>query len=99
MGLSFIIIFYTIFKSTLCLTVKASLAVSKMKYALLWISSLALAYCATHAPSTTMDPTEMRMKYLENSVETLARQTMLQQLFVDERTRSDGDSGKRTYEI
>lgn len=27
MGLSFIIIFYTIFKSTLCLTVKASLAV------------------------------------------------------------------------
>lgn len=39
------------------------------------------------------------MKYLENSVETLARQTMLQQLFVDERTRSDGDSGKRAYEI
>lgn len=42
-----------------------------------------------------MDPKEMRMKYLENSVETLARQTMLQQLFVDERTRSDGDSGEQ----
>lgn len=100
MGLSFIIIFLLDLQiNNLPYCIKASLAVSKMKYALLWISSLALAYCATHAPSTTMDPTEMRMKYLENSVETLARQTMLQQLFVDERTRSDGDSGKRAYEI
>ena len=69
-----------------------------MKGLLLWISSLALVYCATHAPSTTMDPVEARMKYLENSVETLARQTMLQQLFVDERTRSEGDSGERERE-
>lgn len=61
------------------------------------VSLFAAAFCATHAPATTVDPQEARMKYLENSLENLARQTMLQQLFVDERARSDGDSGEHSY--
>jgi hypothetical protein len=34
------------------------------------------------------------MRKLESSLEGLARQLMMQQLFVEERIRSDGDSGQ-----
>ncbi|XP_062607699.1 uncharacterized protein LOC134269504 [Saccostrea cucullata] len=66
-----------------------------MKCIIPLISLFAAALCATQAPTTTLDPNsnEARMKYIEAHLENLARQTMLQQLFVDERTRSDGDSG------
>jgi len=47
----------------------------------------------THAPTTTPAPTDERLKKLEEVTEQLARQLMLQQLYVEERTRSDGDSG------
>jgi len=47
----------------------------------------------THAPTTTPLPTDVRVKQLEEVTEQLARQLMLQQLYVEERTRSDGDSG------
>ncbi|XP_060067958.1 uncharacterized protein LOC132548153 [Ylistrum balloti] len=52
----------------------------------------------THAPTTpapTLDPTsdKGRIQKLENELEALTRQVMLQQLFVEERIRSDGDSG------
>lgn len=51
----------------------------------------------TTVPTTTLDPhsDEARIRKLESSLESLARQLMLQQLFVEERIRSDGDSGKK----
>ena len=52
----------------------------------------------TTVPTTTLDPNsdEARMLRLESGIENLAKQLMMQQLFVEERIRSDGDSGKHT---
>ena len=47
----------------------------------------------THAPTTTPAPDAVRLQKLEQVSEQLARQLMLQQLYVEERTRSEGDSG------
>jgi len=58
---------------------------------------LAVALCANAAhvthPTTTPAPDAERLKKLEMVTEQLARQLMLQQLYVEEKTRSDGDSG------
>ena len=60
---------------------------------------LAGALCAngavhrTHAPTTTPAPDAERLKKLEQVTEQLARQLMLQQLYVEETGRSEGDSG------
>merc|ERR1711860_164322 len=50
---------------------------------------------ATTQPPTTLDPRsdKERIAKLESTLTGLARQVMLQQLFVEERIRSDGDSG------
>lgn len=52
-------------------------------------------HAPTMAPPPTLDPTSDagRIQKLEHDLEALARQVMLQQLFVEERIRSDGDSG------
>ena len=47
----------------------------------------------TRAPTTTPAPDAVRLQKLEQVSEQLARQLMLQQLYVEERTRSEGDSG------
>uniref|UniRef100_A0A8W8KAP3 Uncharacterized protein n=5 Tax=Magallana gigas TaxID=29159 RepID=A0A8W8KAP3_MAGGI len=58
-------------------------------------SILAAHHHHTTIPTTTLDPNsdEARMLRLEGGIENLARQLMMQQLFVEERIRSDGDSG------
>lgn len=58
-------------------------------------SILAAHHHHTTIPTTTLDPNsdEARMQRLEGGIENLARQLMMQQLFVEERIRSDGDSG------
>ena len=47
----------------------------------------------THAPTSTLDELKKQVDYLEKVIGGLSRQMMLQQLFVEERIRSDGDSG------
>lgn len=61
-------------------------------------SILAAHHHHTTIPTTTLDPNsdEARMLRLEGGIENLARQLMMQQLFVEERIRSDGDSGIET---
>ena len=44
-------------------------------------------------PSNAVDELKKQVDYLEKIVGGMARQMMLQQLFVEERIRSDGDSG------
>ena len=44
-------------------------------------------------PSNEVDELKKQVDYLEKVVGGMARQMMLQQLFVEERIRSDGDSG------
>lgn len=58
-------------------------------------SILAAQHHHTTIPTNTLDPNsdEARMQRLKGGVENLARQLMMQQLFVEERIRSDGDSG------
>jgi len=46
-----------------------------------------------HGPTTTPAPDAVRLEKLEKVTEQLARQLMLQQLYVEERARSDGGSG------
>ncbi|XP_069120384.1 uncharacterized protein [Argopecten irradians] len=52
-------------------------------------------HAATTPPPPTPDPRsdKARIQQLEEQLESLTRQVMLQQLFVEERIRSDGDSG------
>ncbi|XP_033732863.1 uncharacterized protein LOC117322199 [Pecten maximus] len=52
-------------------------------------------HATTTPPPPTLDPLsdKARIQKLEQELESLTRQVMLQQLFVEERIRSDGDSG------
>ncbi|XP_021358878.1 uncharacterized protein LOC110453945 [Mizuhopecten yessoensis] len=54
------------------------------------------ADCGTQAPTTpttTMNPMDVQMGDIRQTVEGLSRQMVMQQLGVEERIRSDGDSG------
>ena len=57
--------------------------------------SVASAASPTHAPTQTPQMSELKKQvdYLEKVIGGMSRQMMLQQLFVEERIRSDGDSG------
>ena len=65
-------------------------------------AAFAARHHATHAPTTTVDPKteagrlhalETMFSRFQQQLETVTRQLLLQQLYVDERTRSEGDSG------
>ncbi|XP_060071511.1 uncharacterized protein LOC132551387 [Ylistrum balloti] len=52
--------------------------------------------CATHAPTTpttTMNPMDVQLADMKQTLEGISRQMVMQQLGVEERIRSDGDSG------
>lgn len=59
------------------------------------------SYSAAHShhtprpttPTTTMNPIDAQLGHMKETTEGLSRQMMMQQLFVEERIRSDGDSG------
>ena len=60
------------------------------------VTNAATANTATHAQPTQaqqMDELKKQVDYLEKVIGGMSRQMMLQQLFVEERIRSDGDSG------
>jgi len=57
------------------------------------LAAVALGAAPRHAPTTTPAPDAERLKKLEEVTEQLARQLMLQQMYVEEKTRSEGDSG------
>ena len=59
------------------------------------VSLLILLPChfVMSSASSSTSPSEDRIQQLESVSKQLARQLMLQQLYVDEKTRSEGDSG------
>jgi len=72
-----------------------------MKLTLLLLAVTASYVMCARVPHTTPDPRplDQRVKQLEDILEGLTRQVMLQQYYVEEKTRSDGNSGLKKIRL